>query len=332
MKSLILPLFLAMAAPAAAERLPVVASFSILADMVSEVGGDRVAVRSLVGPNGDAHVYQPTPADAEAVARARILFLNGLDFDGWAGRLAEAAAYAGPVVVATEGVVPRAFEESHDDEDPEDHAAEPAGGAGHDDHDDHGGHDHDDHDGHAHEKHAGHGHFDPHAWQDLANARFYVANIARALTAADPAGAADYAANAAAYEARIRAADAQIRALLAPIPPARRAIVTSHDALGYFARAYGLTIEAPQGLSTESEASAADIGALIRQINAEKIPAVFLENVSDPRLLERIAAETGARIGGTLYSDALSAADGPAPHYLDMMLSNARVLAAALTP
>lgn len=322
---------------AAAERLPVVASFSILADMVAQVGGDRVAVRPLVGPDGDAHVYQPTPADAEAVARAGLVVVNGLGFDGWVDRLAAAAGYAGPVAVATEGVVPLAFDEEeaggHDhDHGHDDHAHDHAHDDGHDHAD--AEHAHDDHAHDAHDDHAGHDHgpLDPHAWQDLGNARIYVANIARALSAADPAGAAVYAANAAAYDARIAAAEAEIRALLAPLPPERRIVVTSHDALGYFARAYGLRIEAPQGLSTESEASAAAMGGLIRQIRAEHIPAVFLENISDPRLLERIAAETGARIGGTLHSDALSGPGGGAEDYLEMMTGNARTIAAALAP
>lgn len=328
LRALLPLLFLGLPA-AAAERLPVVASFSILADMVAQVGGDRVAVRPLVGPDGDAHIYQPTPADAEAVARARLVVVNGLGFDRWVDRLAAAAGYAGPVAVATEGVVPLAFDEGGEPgHDHEGHAQ------GEDDHD-HAGHDHDDHahDDHAHD-HAGHDHgpLDPHAWQDLGNARIYVASIARALSAADPAGAGLYAANAAAYDARIAAAEAEIRALLAPLPPERRIIVTSHDALGYFARAYGLRIEAPQGLSTESEASAAAMGGLIRQIRAEHIPAVFLENISDPRLLERIAAETGARVGGTLHSDALSGPGGGAEDYLEMMTGNARTIAAALAP
>lgn len=328
MRPFLLSLLLAAAplAAGAADRLPVVASFSILADMTARIGGDRVAVRPLVGPDGDAHVYQPTPADAEAVARAGLLVVNGLGFDGWVERLAAAAHYNGPVAVASEGLAPRAFdtaeETGHDGQD----AAE------HDHSGDAAGRDHEQ--GPADQDHAGHDHgpMDPHAWQDVANARIYAANIARALTAADPAGAADYAARAADYGARLAAADAEIRALLAPIPEGRRIIVTSHDALGYFARAYGLTVEAPQGLSTEAEASAAGMGALIRQIRSEGIPAVFLENVTDPRLLERIAAETGARIGGTLYSDALSGPDGPAADYIAMMVHNARTLAESLAP
>lgn len=278
--------------------LDVVASFSILGDLVEEVGGDRIAVTTLVGPDGDAHVYQPTPADAQALAGAELIVVNGLGFEGWLDRLVEASGSNAPVVVATDGIAPLAFDD----------------------------HDHDGHD------HAGHNHgaFDPHAWQSVPNAKIYVANIAAALSTADPDGADAYAANAAAYTAELDALDAEIRAAVAAIPEDRRTIVTSHDAFGYFANAYGLSFEAPQGMSTESEASARDVAALITQIRDEDIAAVFVENIADPRLLEQIAAETGAKIGGTLYSDALSGADGPAATYIEMMRYNLAQLSAAL--
>lgn len=286
--------------------LKAVASFSILGDLVEEVGGDRVAVTTLVGPDGDAHVYQPTPADAQAVAGANIIFVNGLHFEGWIDRLTEASGAKAPVIVVSEGVTPREFapgegeeEEEHADADGQDH-----------------GHDH--------------GPTDPHAWQSVPNAKLYVANIAEALSAADPSGAATYTANAAAYTAKLDALDAEIRATIAAIPENRRIIVTSHDAFGYFGQTYGMTFEAPQGISTEFEASAADVAKLITQIRAEKVPAVFMENITDPRLLEQIAAETDAKIGGTLYSDALSPADGPAATYIDMMENNIHQFSAAL--
>lgn len=282
----------------AQDRLPVVASVSILGDLVARVGGDRVAVTVLVGPDGDAHVFQPSPADARAVAGARAVVVNGLGFEPWLDRLIEAAGYAGPVIVASRDVTPLALARGEAD-DP-DHAADD------------------------------HGPADPHAWQDVANARLYVAAIAEGLAAADPGGAATYRANAAAYGAELDALDAAIRAAVAALPPDRRRIVTSHDAFAYFARAYGVTFVAPQGMSTEAEASAADVAALIAQVRAEGTPALFLENVSDPRLLDRIAAETGAAIGGTLYSDALSGPEGPAASYLAMMRHNIATLTAAL--
>ncbi|MFM7335823.1 MAG: metal ABC transporter substrate-binding protein [Tabrizicola sp.] len=291
---------LAFAAPAfAQERLNVIATFSILGDIVANVGGDRVKVTTLVGPDGDAHVFQPAPADAQAVASAKVVFVNGLGFEGWMDRLIASAEYNGPVVVASEGVTPRTFDDDAHD----------AGQEGHD-----------------HE----HG-TDPHAWQSVANAEIYTRNIAAGLAAADPAGAATYEANSAAYLAELATLDAEVKAAIAALPEDRRTIVTSHDAFGYFGAAYGMIFKAPQGISTESEASAADVAALITQIREDKIPAVFMEDISDPRLLDQIAAETGAKIGGTLYSDALSPADGPAATYLTMMRHNIGEFTAALS-
>ncbi|HXF87248.1 MAG TPA: metal ABC transporter substrate-binding protein [Xanthobacteraceae bacterium] len=279
------------AAPAQ-EPLKVVATFSILADFVKNVGGDRVVVHSLVGPNGDAHVYQPTPADAKIVAGAKVVVVNGLGYEGWIERLIRASATKLKPVVASEGV-------------------KLLRSAGH---------------GHGH----GHGQFDPHAWQSIANAKVYVANIRKALIAADPAGKAAYEANAAAYLAKLDELEREVREAVARIPPERRRIVTNHSAFAYFADAYGLEMLATQGVSTETQPSAKEVAALIRQIKARKIGGVFMENITDPRLIERIAKETGARIGGVLYSDALTGPDGPAPTYLDLIRHNIRSLSAAL--
>ena len=268
--------------------IDVVASFSILGDMVRQVGGERVRVTTLVGPDSDAHVYRPTPADARAVAGARLLVVNGLGFEGWIDRLTEASDYRGPVVTATAGVEPR-------------RVADPDRGE-----------------------------IDPHAWQSLANARIYVRNIADGLAAIDLAGAEIYRGNAARYDKEIDEVEAQVREAIGSLPVDRRKVVTSHDAFGYLSEAYGIEIHAPVGFSTEAEASAGDVARLIRQINREKIPAVFVENISDRRLLDQIVRETGAQIGGTLYSDALSKADGPAGTHLDMMLHNILTLVAAL--
>lgn len=291
--------------------LKAVASFSVLGDFVEEVAGDRVEITTLVGPDGDAHVYQPTPNDARALAAADIVFVNGLGFEGWMERLTEAAGTKAPIIVATEGITPRAFNEAEEEHEHAD-----------------GGEDHD----HDHDVHAGHDHGpnDPHAWQSVPNAKIYVADIARALSAADPAGAETYAANAAAYTAKLDALDTEIRAAVGAIPEDHRIIVTSHDAFGYFGQAYGLDFEAPQGMSTESEASAADVASLITQIRKQQVPAVFMESITDPRLLEQISAETGAKIGGTLYSDALSGPDGPAATYIDMMRNNIHQFSDAL--
>jgi zinc/manganese transport system substrate-binding protein len=292
-------------AASAAEKVKAVASFSILGDMVKQVGGDRVEVVTLVGPDGDAHVFSPTPADAKTLVAADIFFVNGLGFEGWIGRLKKSTGFKGETVVASEGVKPLTMaEEGHD----------------------HGDSDHG-HEGEAHDDEA----TDPHAWQDLANGKIYVANIRDALIAADPEGKPIYEANAAKYLAAIAKEEMAVKAALGALPEARRKIITSHDAFGYFGKAYGLEIIAPQGVSTESEASAQDVAKIIRQIRAERIPAVFIENITDHPLLDQIARETGAKIGGALYSDALSGPDGPAPSYLDMFRHNVGAITAALS-
>lgn len=261
--------------------IPVVASFSVLADFVRQVGGDRVTVTALVGPDGDAHVFQPSPADAKALAAAQLVVINGLGLEGWIPRLVKASGSKAAVVTATQGIAAMAMDE---------------------------------------EEAGQHRHLtDPHAWQDVANARLYVIAIRDGLKAADPEGARLYEANATAYLAALDALDREVRAVIARLPADRRRIITTHDAFGYFGRAYGFQFIAPQGVSTESEASARDVARIIRQIRAERVPAVFLENVSDPRLMERIARESGARVGGRLYSDALSPPGGPAGTYIDMM-------------
>ncbi len=280
------------AVPAMAqEKLKVVATFSILGDLAKNVGGERVDITMLVGPNGDAHVYNPSPADARKLADARVVVMNGLGFEGWIARLVKASGSKAPVVVATKGVAPRKPE---------------------------GGHSH------------GHAHNDPHAWQSVPNVKIYVANIRDALIAADPAGKVAYESNSTAYLAKLDALDAEVRDTVAKIPAERRRIITTHDAFGYFRQAYGVEFVAPQGVSTESEASARDVALIITQIKRQKIPAVFMENVSDPRLLKQISDETGARIGGTLYSDALTDEKGPAPTYIDLIRHNIRTLSAAL--
>jgi zinc/manganese transport system substrate-binding protein len=293
---------LGLAGPASAQTapispIPVVATFSILADFVRQVGGDRLALTTLVEPGGDAHVYTPTPADARALVAARLVIINGLGFEGWVSRLIKSSGTKATVITATRGIVPLKTEK--------------------------GGHDH---------GHAGHGHGenDPHAWQSAANAKAYVGNVLAALVAADPAGSQVYEANAKAYASRLDGLEADIRASIASIPADRRKVITSHDAFQYFEKAYGIDFISPRGISTSAEPSPQAVGRIIRQIKAEKIPAVFLENISDQRLMKRIADETGARIGGTLYSDALTPAGGPAAGYVEMMQHNVRQIAGAL--
>jgi zinc/manganese transport system substrate-binding protein len=290
-------LMLPVPAALAQEKLPVVASFSILGDFVQRVGGARVALTTLVGADGDAHVYSPTAADAKAMASAKLVVVNGLNFEGWMTRLVKSSAAKAPVIEAAAKVTP--LKEA-------------------------GGHSH----GHGHNH--GRGGADPHAWQDVGNARVYVAAIRDALVAADPAGKATYEGNADAYLTELTALDAEVRAAIQRIPADRRKAITSHDAFAYFEKAYGLDFVSPQGVSTEAEASAKDVARIIRQVKTQKIQAVFLENVTNPRLAEQIARETGAKIGGKLYSDALSGASGPAGTYIAMMKHNISQIEKAL--
>ena len=269
----------------AADRLNVVASFSILGDFVRNVGGDRVNVTTLVGPNSDSHVYVPAPADAKKVADAKLVFVNGLGFEGWLSRLLKAAGGKAAVVTTTAGIAPLKVGSEAD----------------------------------------------PHAWQSVGNAKIYVANIRDALVAVAPADAEVFKSNAAAYLADLDALERNLREAIAKIPESRRKVISTHSAFGYFAAAYGVEFIAPLGVSTESEASARDIARIITQIRAAKIPAVFMENVTDPRLIGRISAETGARVGGTLYSDSLTGEKGDSPTYIAMVRHNIKALTSALS-
>jgi zinc/manganese transport system substrate-binding protein len=277
----------------AQEKLPAVASFSILGDLVKNVGGDRVAVATLVGANGNAHAYVPSPADAKKVAAAKIVFVNGLGFEGWIDRLVNAAGTKAPIIIASKGVTPRQRAEHHEH-----------------------GHDH--------------GRADPHAWQSVANAKIYVANIRDGLVGVDPAGKAVYDGNATAYIARLDALDREVKETLTAIPVERRRVITSHNAFGYFQDAYGVGFSAPQGISSDAEPSARDVAAIIAEIRKQRASAVFFENVTDPRLMNQIASETGAKIGGTLYSDALTDEKGDATSYIDLIRHNLKQLAAAM--
>jgi zinc/manganese transport system substrate-binding protein len=272
----------------AAEKLKAVASFSILADLVKQVGGDHVDVTAIVGPDGDAHVFQPSPLDAKAVADAHIVVINGLGLEGWMARLIQSSGTKAPVVVASKGV-------------------RPLQGEGED-----------------------RGKADPHAWQSIANAKTYVTNIRDGLIAVDASDKADFESNAKAYLAKLDQLETEVKATITSIPPQNRKIITTHDAFGYFGRAYGMSFIAPQGVSTETEPSAKDVAKIIRQIKAQHVPAVFLENISDDRLMQQIARETGAKVGDKLYSDALSKPGAGAATYIEMMHNNIAAFTKAL--
>jgi len=278
----LLTILLILALPAAAQdRLKVVATFSILGDLTIEVGGDKVAVTTLVAPDTDAHTYQPKPTDIRALAGAQVLVSNGLGFEGWIDRLADAASFKGTRIVASDGAATSAH--------------------------------------------------DPHCWQDVACARIYVANIASGLAAADPANAAFYRDRAHAYDGKLAALEDWIRGEIAKVPEDRRKAITGHNSFLYFARAYGVQFESPRGYNTDSEPSARDMANLIRQVREQKIRALFIENMTNPVLVDEIAKDAGATVGPRLYSDALSKPSGPAPTYETMMRHNVEALVAGMS-
>jgi zinc/manganese transport system substrate-binding protein len=273
-------------ASAAEPQVRVLVSFSVLEDIVREIGGSAVAVSSLIGPDSDAHVFEPSPDQARLLARAQLFIVNGLGLEGWETRLVQSAEYRGPVVVASDGITPIETTELG--------ATTPVR--------------------------------DPHAWQDVKNAEIYAANIARALERVDPAHADTYRGRVDRYQARLEALDRHVRAELSPIPAEKRRVITTHDAFAYYGKAYGVTFLAPEAVSTDSEPSAEAIAKLIRQIRREGIRALFLENISDPRLMQALARETGATLGRPLFSDALSRPDEPAPTYMKMVEYNTDAL------
>ncbi len=273
----------------AADKIKAVATFSILGDMVSRVGGNRVEVTTIVGPNADTHVYEPKPADATVLAGTQIFFVNGLGFEGWMERLVESTAFKGLTVTTSDGIISRTMIDD------------------------------------------GVKKTDPHAWQNLSNGLVYVKNIAEGLCKVDVADCDAYKKNAEAYSAEITALDAEVKVKIASVPEAKRKVITTHDAFGYFGAAYGVRFVAPEGMSTESEASAADVAQLIEQIKKEHVTALFIENMSDPRLIEQIGRETGVKLGGSLFADALSEKGEGGETYLNMFKHNISLLAQAMT-
>jgi len=291
-RTLLMAALLAAAAafPCVAEtRTKVVATFSILGDLVAEVGGENIDLTVLVGPDADTHTYQPRPVDARVVATARALVSNGLGFEGWADRLVQAAPLKGLHIVASNGVTPLRVV------------------------------------AHGHERAV-----DPHCWQDVANVRRYVATIADGLASVDTANAAAYRERAQGYDKRLADLDAWIRAEIATVPPEQRKAITGHDSFRYFAQAYGVQFEAPRGYNTDSDPSARDVAALIRLVREQHIKALFVENMTNPNLVEEIARDSGAVVGPKLYSDALSGPAGPAGSYEAMMRHNVTALVAGM--
>jgi zinc/manganese transport system substrate-binding protein len=268
------------ASHAEAREINVVASFTILGDIAQEIGGEHVKVTNLVGPNGDPHVYEPTPQDGQALKAADVVLVSGLGMEGWMDRLIKASGYRGKVVTTSDGIQTRMMEED------------------------------------------GKEITDPHAWNSAANGVIYAQNVTRALAAADPEDAKNIADRGQAYEARLQEIDRWAKQEIGSVPAARRKVITSHDAFGYLGARYGITFLAPEGVSTETEASAADVAELIDQMKKAGIKVVFIENSNDPRLVQQIAREADGKLGGELYPESLTVADGPAPTYLQLLRYN----------
>jgi zinc/manganese transport system substrate-binding protein len=281
----------------ATDRIPVVATFSVIGDMLANIGGDHLDIKTIVGAGGDCELYQPTAADVATVASARALFVNDLneEFEPWLEPLLKQALFKGTKVVVTRGVRTLTAEEEHPVSGRQLSAA-----------------------------------IDQHAWLDPHNGAVYVRNIAAALTRLDPADAADYRAHAAAYTKQLQAVDDWARKEIASVPAGKRRALASHDSLQYIANAYGITLLSVNGWTNKTEPSAAELAKLARQIRADHVKALFLDSITDPRAMQRIAGETGAAIGGTLYGDSLSPAGGEADSYIEMLRHDVSTLKAGM--
>lgn len=286
---IILALALGLTAQGAmAKTLNVVSSFSVLGDMVQQVGGEHVHVDTLVKPDGDPHTFEPSPQDSALLSKADVVVVNGLGLEGWLDRLIKASGFKGELVVASSGVKTHTLDED------------------------------------------GKTVTDPHAWNSAANGARYAQNILNGLVKADPEDSAALKASGERYIGQLNDIDGWAKKQFADIPQEKRKVLTSHDAFGYFARAYGVTFLAPQGLSSESEASAAQVAALIKQIKADGVHTWFMENQLDPRLVKQIANATGSQPGGELYPEALSAPGGVADSYVKMLRHNVELIAASM--
>lgn len=281
----------------AQHKIKVVVSFSILADLVKNVGGNHISMTTFVGPNANTHTYEPTPRDAQALRNADIIFINGLHLEGFIDRLITASDTKALLVEVAANISPLKMKNQEQSV----------------------------------QQHHHHSNIDPHAWQAIPNVEIYIKNIAAAFCKIDQQSCLSYNKNAHAYLQKLQTMQEKLKIKIATIPKDQRIIITSHDAFGYFAQEYGFTILAPQNASKETEATAADVAKLIKQIKTNKATALFVENISNPRLIKQIAEETGLKIGGTLYSDALSNENGPAATYLDMIKHNVNTIIDAIT-
>ena len=284
-------------AASAAERIKVVATFSVIGDMVANVAGDKVDLVTLVGPGGDTELFKPSLADGKSVAEAKIVFMNDLndEFEPWLEPLLKQAKFSGAKIVVSRGAKTLT---SVEERAPRNKSTEEE--------------------------------IDQHAWLDPKNGVIYVRNIAAALVKRDPANAAEYRARADAYIRELQALDTWAKAEVAALPVAKRRVLASHDSLQYLAKAYGITLLSINGWTNNSEPSAAELARLTQQIRQENIHALFLDSITDPRAMQQVAKETGVSIGGTLYGDALSKPGEEADTYLKMLRHDVTTLKAGM--
>jgi zinc/manganese transport system substrate-binding protein len=299
------------------QPVKVTATTSIIADLVQNVGGDHVDVYTILAPGTDAHTYSPKPSDVQAVAESQILFRNGLGLETWLDPMIQNAGGSRPIVVVSDGLTPLTdFKAEHDDEEHIDEAGSAPDTVK---------------DGEENEERPG-TEPDPHMWFDVQRTIGYVENIRDRLKQLDPANAPAYEANADTYIDQLEQLDTEILQWVGTVPPERRKLVTSHDNFGYFAHRYGFEIVGSvlQSFSTEEQPSAQQIVELVEQIKEQQVPAIFTENVSDPRLAEQVADEAGIDVVTNLYTDALGEPGSAGDTYIKMMRFNVQQIVEAL--
>ncbi len=274
--------------------LKVIAAETFLADIAQNVAGDRVKIEALMPIGVDPHGFEPTPTDVAKIADSDVLIVNGAGFEEFLARLLQNAGGQRAVLEASAGLTSRQLHEGE--------IVDP------------------DHNG------------DPHFWLDPNNVIKYVENIRDGLSAADPEGAAIYAANAEAYSAKLKDLDRWITDRVKEVPEANRLLVTNHESFGYFADRYGFKIigTVMPSVSTDASPSAQQLAALIDHIKATGAKAIFLETGTNPQLADQVAQETGCKVVTNLYTHSITAANGPAPTYLDMMKANTNAIVDAL--
>jgi manganese transport system substrate-binding protein len=272
------------------DKKPVVLStFTIIADMVAEVGGDKIDSRSITKPGAEIHGYEPTPSDLVKAQDAAVIFENGMNLELWTEKL-RASLPDVPVVRVSDGVTVINITEDA-------YAGKP----------------------------------NPHAWMSPEQGLIYVENIRRELTRLSPENADYFAARAADYSARIRALDEHLEATIAAVPEDKRALVTCEGAFAYLAKDYGLDEIYLWATNSEGQGTPQQVARVIAEVNQRNIPTVFCESTVEPRLQNEVASATNAELGGLLYVDSLSEADGPASTYIGLLEHTTNSIVEGLT-